>query len=143
MLSKFYQRSIHGFTLIELLIVVALLGVISLFAIPGYMQQIRKANRAEAKTALASGSQLLERCFTEFTSYSNAGCIGTAALDAMGHNFFTYAISRSSTVYTITATANASKNQDKDTDCITFTIGSTGLKTAADSSSGDTTSKCW
>ena len=143
MLGKFHQRSIGGFSLIELLIVVALLGIISLFAIPGYQQQIRKANRAEAKIALTSGSQLLERCFTEFTSYSNAGCIDTTALDAMGNNFFTFAISRNSTVYTITATANSSKNQHKDTDCVEFSITSTGLKAAEDSAAADTSSKCW
>ncbi|MFV2055066.1 MAG: type IV pilin protein [Thiohalomonadales bacterium] len=143
MLQKFYRRTHFGFTLVELLVVVSIVGIISVFAVPAYLQQIRKANRAEAKAALMNGSQLMERCFTEFTAYTHANCPTTADLDSMGNNFFTYTIAATTSTFTLTADANAAKNQDKDTDCVQFSISNTGLRTAKNSLNTNTTGKCW
>lgn len=54
----------RGFTLIEVVIAVAIVGILSAIAIPSYLGHIKRAHRAEAKTALLSGAQFLERKFT-------------------------------------------------------------------------------
>jgi prepilin-type N-terminal cleavage/methylation domain-containing protein len=60
---------VGGFTLIELLIVVAIMSLIAAVAIPSYSNQIRKNNRAVAKSRLAQASQLLERFYSDNSTY--------------------------------------------------------------------------
>ena len=44
----------QGFTLIELVIVVAIVGILTSIAMPLYRDYVIRANRTEAKTALAA-----------------------------------------------------------------------------------------
>jgi type IV pilus assembly protein PilE len=60
---------VGGFTLIELLIVVAIMSLIAAVAIPSYSNQIRKNNRAVAKSRLAQAAQLLERFYSDNSTY--------------------------------------------------------------------------
>ncbi|TXR51518.1 type IV pilin protein [Reinekea thalattae] len=63
----------HGFSLIELVIVVAIVGLLVAAAIPSYQSYIAKSHRLEAKSALISFAQQMERHFTENSSYCDAG----------------------------------------------------------------------
>lgn len=70
-----------GFTLIELMIVIAVLGIIGALAYPTYLEQVRKARRSDAQSALLSVAQALERCYTEFGGYDEEKC-GAITVDA-------------------------------------------------------------
>ncbi len=58
-------------TLIELMIVVFVVALLAAVALPAYQGSVRKARRAEAKAALTTCAQRLERYYTENNSYTN------------------------------------------------------------------------
>lgn len=49
-LMRYFRYVLSGFTLIELLVVVAIIGILSAFAIPGYQDWIAKARASEILT---------------------------------------------------------------------------------------------
>ena len=59
-----------GFTLIELMIVVAVIALLLSIALPAYAEQIRKARRAEAVSALLKVASAQERNLYTFGRYS-------------------------------------------------------------------------
>jgi prepilin-type N-terminal cleavage/methylation domain-containing protein len=66
-----------GVTLVELIIVVAIIGILAMIAIPGYLGQQKRAARAEAFTNLESLRLLQEQFYAENADYSpNIGTCG-------------------------------------------------------------------
>lgn len=59
-----------GFSLVELMIVVAILGIIAAFAYPSYEDQIRKARRTDAQSALSTLALQMERRFSNQNGYT-------------------------------------------------------------------------
>jgi type IV pilus assembly protein PilE len=68
-----------GITLIELLIVVAIIGILAMIAIPGYIGQQKRAARTEAYSNLQNLRLLEEQFFAENGDYTAA--TGTCAAD--------------------------------------------------------------
>ena len=66
-----------GMTLIELIIVVAIIGILAMIAIPGYVGQQKSAARAEAYTNLQNLRLLEEQFFAENGAYTTE--MGTVA----------------------------------------------------------------
>lgn len=62
-------RSNAGFTLIELLIVVAIVGIISVIAMPAYTEHIARGARADAKAQLLMAAQYVQRFQASNDSY--------------------------------------------------------------------------
>lgn len=58
-----------GFSLVEMLIVVAIAAILATIAYPSFMEQIRKARRADAQTVLMEAAQYMERFYTENNRY--------------------------------------------------------------------------
>lgn len=69
----------EGFTLIELLVTIAIIGILAMIAIPGYIGQQKKATRVEAQTNLMNLRILEEQFFAENGSYTVS--LGTAGKD--------------------------------------------------------------
>ncbi|TJY62301.1 prepilin-type N-terminal cleavage/methylation domain-containing protein [Sinimarinibacterium sp. CAU 1509] len=122
-----------GFTLIELMVVVVIVAILAAIALPSYQNSVRKTRRADAKTALTSMAQTLERCLTQFGSYSSANCSITSPYDS-DHGYYSVAVTRAATTFSLTATAQGA--QANDTQCASFTLDHLGAQTA-------TSSNCW
>lgn len=69
-----------GFTLIEVMITVAIVAILAAVAYPSYVDQVRRANRAEAKGVLLENAQFLERNYTVNSCYhrTDAACASAA-----------------------------------------------------------------
>lgn len=74
------MRRTNGFTLIELMIVVAIVGILAAIAYPNYQEQVRRGQRAEARSQLMAAAQFMERTFTVTNDYTVAAGGGAIAL---------------------------------------------------------------
>lgn len=130
-----------GFTLIELMIAVSILAVVMGIAIPSYNQWVIETGRADGKAQLFQVAQQLERCFTRFSSYSDAACgvqDGATILSEKGK--FQITVESDATTFTLTAAPQG--GQEKDDECKGYTLTSTGERGIADGSEG-TVDDCW
>ncbi|KAA1171712.1 prepilin-type N-terminal cleavage/methylation domain-containing protein [Marinobacter salinexigens] len=69
-----------GITLIELMIVVAIIGIIAAIALPSYSRYVENARAADAKSALMSLANAMERYHTQNNTYVGAA-VGNGAGD--------------------------------------------------------------
>ncbi len=118
----------RGFTLIELMIVVAVVAVLAAIAIPSYTSYVDRATRADAKSALLSLSQQLERCYTRTNRYTDDSCPQFPQNSDDG--FYEIAApTLTATTYVLRATAQG--RQERDTPCLTFSLDQTGTRSAS------------
>lgn len=64
------MKKARGFTLMELIIVVAIVGLIAAFAIPGYTDYVMRSKIAEATSGLSDGRVRLEQFFQDNRTYA-------------------------------------------------------------------------
>jgi type IV pilus assembly protein PilE len=128
-----------GYNLVELMVTVAVIGILSAFALPSYQQHVLKANRQDAQAILMETAQFMERYFTTNNAYSgstDAALLANvspvspkgAALTRIKYNIRFVAASRTASAYTLEAVPR--NGQDIDT-CGTLTLSNTGVQTAA------------
>lgn len=143
MLSPQLQR---GFTLTEMMIVIAIIGIISAFAYPSYVEQVRKSKRSDAKIALQQIAQRQESHFIKNYSYASTLTAMGYAADTIPSPDNDYQItidSASATAYTLKATPASTSGQAQDKLCAVFTLDQMGRKIAKNNEGAVTTDKCW
>ncbi|WP_428718792.1 type IV pilin protein [Undibacterium curvum] len=145
-----------GFSLIELIIVVAIIGIITAFALPAYKSHTKKAQRAEGKVALTKLMLQEELFYTQNNTYI---IFSQSSTDAAEKKFTWFSgTSAATSFYEIKATActgdviqncvlltampgTAYVNQSYRDECGNFTLTSTGIKGFTGSSG--TKEVCW
>jgi type IV pilus assembly protein PilE len=132
-MNKSMSRRQAGFSLIELMIVVVVLGILASIAWPSYVEHVRTSRRADAKSALQSAAQCLERFNT-----SNQTFVGGDARCPLPNSDF-YNLSYAN-IARNTFTINAQPTGSQSTDyCGQLGINQAGVKTHQ----GGSSAKCW
>ena len=145
-----------GFTLIELTIIVAVIGILAMLAVPGFLDSVRKGRRAEAMAALAQVQQAQERWRANRGSYADNDKLtlapvngGLGLSDTTVSGYYGLAISEASASgYTVTATAKSGTSQASDTACRKLVMRLAGgniFYTSANADNADSTAsgRCW
>jgi type IV pilus assembly protein PilE len=137
-----HKQGMRGVTLIELMVVVVILGILVAIGYPGYQSQIQKTRRADGHAALLNTAQALERCFTRFNSYNNAGCVATTAPLVAGTPstqgwYIVRDTAPAATTFALAATPQGA--QAGDAQCAILTLNNTGLRGAT----GTVPANCW
>lgn len=145
-------RRNRGFSLVELLVTVAIVAIIAAVAVPSYRQYLRRANRADATTALLRLAAAQERFYLQNNTYASAAQLAAAPPAGLGftgteRGYYTVTVQANGggfqNGFVATATAAAGQRQADDDDCQTFTVNDQGLRTAADGGNADSTDACW
>lgn len=136
----------NGFTLIELMIVVAVIGILAAIAYPNYVDYVRSARRAEAKSLVLRAANQEEKIYTQTNAY--VGGMDRLGLPSQTDNE-AYAVSATASgaddqAFHIVATAIGDQINDE---CRIFSLDQTGAKKAwsgAQAGQGDDVSdECW
>lgn len=158
-LSSFVTRRQQGFTLIELMVVVAVATILTIVAVPSYINTVRKSHRTEAKSILLDIAGREERFLAtngsyssnpqdlgfSFTSWGTGQTVGSGYYQISLSNVNAATASSTTTAatpatYLFTATAFGA--QAKDTQCATFTVTQAGVQSSYNSA-GVATTGCW
>ncbi|MHB8551739.1 MAG: type IV pilin protein, partial [Acidiferrobacterales bacterium] len=104
-------------------------------------KDVHASRRSDAFAALSQDSQLLERCYTQYFSYTNALCPALVTTSPRG--YYTINPTVTASTYSLTAVPVPTGPQAGDTECASFTLDNTGKKAATNSGGQNTTSVCW
>jgi type IV pilus assembly protein PilE len=109
-----------GFSLIELLVALAIVALLSTVALPSFLQQIRKARRADAVAAVLRVQQAQERYRAVQPNYApglGAGGLGLPGASPSGYYLLTSAAASGAEALSYTVQAQAQGAQAQDSDC--------------------------
>ncbi|MEP7243377.1 MAG: type IV pilin protein [Gammaproteobacteria bacterium] len=129
-----------GVTLIELVVVMVIIAVLSSIAIPSYRSYVLRSTRADGKAAVLSMAGALERCYTRFNAYDDAGCTidHTDVPSTDGQYLVTATFPGGPGSFLVTATPQG--KQADDTACGSFSMDQTNLKSVGGSKPS---AECW
>jgi len=123
-------KKVNGFTLMELMVTVAIIGIISLIAMPSYQEYVQKSRRSEAHAGLAKMQLQQEAHRMVNNSFTSSFGSGSNDVHQPTSDYYTFSMSgASASAYTLTATAKSS--QTADSSCTPMTVNQAGTKSPA------------
>ena len=124
-----------GFTLIELMIAVAIVGILTMVALPAYKDYVKRGKLTEAFNQLSACSVTFGQYYQDNRTYT-----GTSAPTCASTQNFTYTVSGpSSTSYSLVATGSTTTVTG-----FTFTLTDQGVRATTAAPTGwPTSTTCW
>lgn len=146
------MRPSKGFTLMELMIVVAVVAILSMIALPSFLEYTRKGKRAEATTAIGDIQLREERFRADNPTYGDTttaavttNLFGSTAnvttYNTLYKNYSIGVTGTSASGYTVTATRKGSMTSDPK--CANFTVVVTSGTPAQGMSDSKNVDYCW
>jgi len=124
----------RGFTLIELMITVAVIGILAAVAYPAYLDQVRKARRADAQAILLNIAARQQQMLLDTRVYVATTSGLNISVPSSVQNAYTISITVGAGAvpsFSATATPLGSQSADK---CSVLSVDQTGSKSP---------STCW
>jgi type IV pilus assembly protein PilE len=139
-----------GFTLLEMLVTLAIVGILTAIAWPGYGAVVRRAQRDEARLALLGIQHAQELRYQNRLAYGDRlavpaadGGLGLAELSGAGSYRLSVDLRDDGQRYVASARPVTQGRQSGDRACALLTIDETGRRTATDADGRDATELCW
>ncbi|BDI04536.1 type IV pilin protein [Sphaerotilus microaerophilus] len=133
-------RRVRGFTLVEMMIVIAVIGILTAVALPSYRQHVANSRRADARAAILSLAQVMERWYTERGTYVGA-TVGASGIypSASPQGYYTMSITaQDATTFTVRAAPTGAQTGDA---CGSYTYTQAGTRGVTGGSR--TVAQCW
>jgi type IV pilus assembly protein PilE len=138
-------RAPRGFTLIEVVITMAVVAILTALAIPQYSEFVARSKRTDARGQLSLAAQWMERFRAENGGVYTGAVLPAEMSRSPAAGTAAYTLSASTVAaanWTVTAAPASGGGMTSDA-CGSFTLDSTGQRTAAGASSGALFDRCW
>ena len=137
------RRHCGGFTLIELMATVACVAILATLAVSSYSGYVKRANRTYATNALANYAQALQRCYSQnFTFSTSCNVVPGTTSTPDGYYNVTVSIGAAGNTFQLMAVPLTAP-QTTDSQCMSFTLSSSGQEQALNSQGQDNSRVCW
>ena len=124
----------RGITLLELLVVLALIGIVTTLALPGYRHQMIRVHRTEAMIALLELQSAEEKYFLRHNVYTSdlstapPTGLGLATASSSNKYILSVAVAIDGQSFVATATPTPEGGQAADLECLAFSIDVRGRR---------------
>jgi type IV pilus assembly protein PilE len=134
------MKKAAGFTLVELMIVVAIVGILSMIAVPMYIDHITRSQLIEGHAGLSDLRVRMEQFYQDNRTYNGAALDNCGAAAPALTTYFTFNCRSAGQTYLATATGKATTRANG----FAFTITEANVRATTAAPSGWGTSvTCW